>query len=285
MNKQFSYSILKYRHNHVVEESLNIGVLFFFADSPKVVFVAPPHIKRLSHAFPDAPIQSVNALLKSFNSQAQKLSEKAISYLNDYDSLISEWFLTPNGSSVYFDGFRQAPIWKNETETINYFTTKYLAGYGKSLTESKVTVHSESYILNKYKQLLADNSGGRQLNAFVKEEKIEVKNELISFTSDSYWQNGTQNLVKAVSFDLQSEDGIETKALALAKKLEVLSSVLQDNQQRVDLLLSKPSNRDLIGVYKSATSILQHTNAPHKLIEEKKLVQYTNKVLTDAIEI
>lgn len=285
MNQQFSYCLLKYRHNHVVEESLNLGVLFLFESNPRIVFSAPSNIKRLASAFPDAPIQSINALLKSFNSQARQLSNKSLSYLDDYQGLISDWFLTPNGSSVYFDTIRQAPLWKNEAHTISFFTNQYLAGYDKPDSEDKPTIHSESYILHKYKQLLTSKIQDRQLSAFVKEEKIEVKNDLISFTSDYYWQNGTQNLVKAVSFDLQSEEGIETKALALAKKLEVLESALLSNNQRVDLLLSKPSKRELTNVYLSATSILRSTDAPRKLVEERQLAHYADEVLTHAVEL
>ncbi len=281
MKSNFFYSILKYRYNQLTEESLNLGVLFIFADEDRVSFVAPKSLKRLQQAFPEANIQDINGYLKSFESRAKKL--KAVNvYADNFQNLVHEAFLIPNGSALFFEELRSAPVWKNITSTVQHFTDQYLVGYGERDTGEKVRLHNERYIIDSYKKLLSSKTEGRQLSAFVNEVPVVVQNQITSFSSDLSWQNGTQNLIKAVSFDLISEEHIENKALALAKKLEILKSTFERQGQRVDILLSKPRRPELKHLYYNAKTILAKAEAPHKLIEEKSFESYAEDVVESA---
>lgn len=283
MNKSFTYSLLKYRYNQLTEESLNLGILFIFPGEGHISFVAPSSLGRLEHAFPGVSIQDVRAYLKSFEGQAKKLKPHLGRYADDYQSLINEQFLIPNGSSIHFDELHNAPLWKDVPTTIDLFSNQYLAGYGKRSTEGKVQQHTEAYILDKYKKLLTEKAEGRELSTLVKEKTVIVENEITSFSSDLYWRNGTQNLVKAVSFDLTTEEGIENKAFALSKRLDLLGELFEKNNQRVDILVSKPSKPGLKHVYQNAKEVLKAAGSPHQVIEEGTFQRYVAHVLKKAV--
>ncbi len=279
MTQHFYHSVLKYRHNQASGEVLNLGVLFIFPEAGQVHFSAPENLRRLERAFPKSEVKTLKGYLKSFEAQAKKLSKKCIGNYDDFNQLVQDWFLTLNGSALYFEKATKAPIWKGILETERAFSHRFLAAYEIIGLENKIRRRNEAYILEKVKNLLSEKLPHQQLNAFIVEEETVVKNQWAHLHSDWHWKNDTQNLVKPVSFDLKSRERIEDKALALAKKLDLLGGVLQDNNQRVDILITRPQSEQLLPVYKNSEQILKDAKAPHQVIEESAFSKYVGEVV------
>lgn len=279
MTNQFTYSVLQYRGNHLSGESINVGLLFAFPNEGLIEFVAPSKFQRIEKVFPNSNSKDLKLYLRSFETLAKKAAKHIASYGLDLDSLIHDKFLIQNGSALFFNRAKTAPIWKSIPQTISVFTEQYLGAYGLHHNAENVQLKSEQYILKKYKSLLQTHLNAEQYSAFTQTAPIQVQAASISLQFDLHWQNGTHNLIKAVSLDLKSEEGIETKSLALSKRLDLLSEKLTAQNQRVDLLISKPTNKKFEQVFKHAVEFLKESKAPKKIIPEVEYQSYAQKVV------
>ena len=108
MNAPFQYCLLKYHHFRR-EEWLTFGVLVLFPEQRQVRFLSPDKLRRLRQAFTDAPEKLLAAWLKSFEWQAEHLSQKPEIFANydlerDGQAFVESYFLAPDSSALQFDG-------------------------------------------------------------------------------------------------------------------------------------------------------------------------------------
>ncbi len=68
MSNLFSCSILQYHHSQLLGESLNVGMLFYFADEPHLYFTTG-NINRVKAAYPNFDITLFNAVVRSIRSK------------------------------------------------------------------------------------------------------------------------------------------------------------------------------------------------------------------------
>ena len=90
MKQAFQYSVLKYRPSILLDERINIGLLFHFIEKnefgnvSKFSFVFPSSLSRISKTFPNigqGNLPDIRRYLTDFNNLSTRLSEEA--YTND----------------------------------------------------------------------------------------------------------------------------------------------------------------------------------------------------------
>jgi Protein of unknown function (DUF3037) len=130
MNKIFKYTLLKYRPSSVLDEQVNIGILFIFSEDNQVFFSYPEHLARLSALFPDVDLNDVKHYLSAIKLKANKLSNKDLLTKTKMDDFIEKEFFVADANSFFFSDFK---IGVYETEAIErmvtHFTNQYFVNY------------------------------------------------------------------------------------------------------------------------------------------------------------
>jgi hypothetical protein len=128
-NQPFHYTVLKYRPNYLLDEQINIGLLFVFPTGKSVKFLFPTNLSRLKILFPKANLDFIKQFLDAFKWKASDLTRnfKKIEYdsflsskersleeflnLSDLDErslnkILADNFVVPDASSFYFSDWK-----------------------------------------------------------------------------------------------------------------------------------------------------------------------------------
>jgi Protein of unknown function (DUF3037) len=129
MSKLFQYSVLKYRPSYLLDERVNVGLLFHFVDDHQLVFVHPSNLKRLSQSFPDlAKPSDIRRYLEAFARQAEKLTQGGFDASDKLENIISQAFLVNDANSFFFSEVKFG-FYESLQQTLDYYTLQYFQSY------------------------------------------------------------------------------------------------------------------------------------------------------------
>ena len=278
-NNFYNYSILKYKHNAYLDESINIGVLIYYSSTSKFSFTYSKNLSRIKYIYDNVPEKTIKEYLKRIDVQIKKISiENDIFHsieIQDLSSFLSKNLLVVDSSSLQFSksilnlqyDFSNEFI---ENLLLNKFLIEDIKYFGSKPKEPK--------LLQKY----FSNLKGLDFEKINKLEKrffidYKLENETGNiFTFDYAWQNGTLNLVKPISFDLKEPKSITEKAYKNLGQFIDLENNAKSNNLRFDLILGRPTSKVLFKEYDHAIKLLEKIKFS-KLIEEEEIVEYSKK--------
>jgi hypothetical protein len=273
---KFVYHILNYVHSPLLDERINIGILYYFEKTDLFVFRYPEKYTRIKDIYSDFHEWQLKSSLRAIEENVWRLNNEGaiLSSLRDNGKKVED-VLRTDSTTLQFSSEKSAI---SEHENIDFICESYFKLY---FTEYKAPAkkarHDEEYLLRSFKQRLqiknADAQNLLKKDVFIRSQKTSVKFEY-------EWHNGRANLVKPISFDLEEETSINQKAILIHGLLNFISAELTQNKFHIDLLLSPPSSNDggLIKSYRNAVSILKEANADKDIIEENRLDQYVDHV-------
>jgi hypothetical protein len=287
MNALFEYSLLKYVHSISLGEGLNVGILFFFPESGKLIFKASSFDKRVKGAFPSADILEIKSRLQSFAHTTKAISGAQLKGNSLYD-IIANNFQIWESSPLVFNPCNTAQQTSPEEDLEadlyeDYYFSKFLKSV-KTIAPVeedyfKLKRRSADHVLSYYQKLISEKSP--TLIEHLNKPKV-IRNEHSIFVPDVIWQNGTLNAVKAISLDLSSEIKIIDQALLLHSKLNYLKEQAEVENIRFDILVGKPVNHKWLKDYENAIEILQEIKAPKLIVEETEIESYSEKTVKEA---
>jgi hypothetical protein len=133
MRKIFSYSVLRFRPSYLLEEQINIGLLFVFPSEQKVVFLRPNNLNRVQLFYPNADIIILEKYLKSFEQKARNLS------VHDYHlDNIFKTFIPIDASNLYLTSSKSGHYSDIDT-TLNYYKKEYFSIYNNQSSKRNWT--------------------------------------------------------------------------------------------------------------------------------------------------
>lgn len=270
MNKIFKYSLLKYRPSSVLDEQVNIGILFIFVDDSKVQFTFPKSLARLSALYPDIDLHDTKRYLSAFQSRATKLSNKNLFVEVNTGTLIEKEFLLADANSFFFSDFKVG-IYESVEKTVTHFTNQYFAYYN----DPSVFAHKDDkYLVRKFAHYLKETEKNK---LFRKEVRLKTDNITANF--DYCWQNGTTNFIKSVSFDLKHKETIQKKSALCWAEMVQLQLDNQTQNRRFDFLVLPPSDKGLFKPYENALQLLNSLKIQTKIITESDIPNYTHEAI------
>lgn len=282
MSNHFSYSLLQYTPAEGCGEVLNIGVLLLFPELNRAELLSPRYLGRLRAAFPNAPERLVRGFLRSISNRTQVLSREpeiwsSINLLVDADRFIASHLLIPDASSIRFTSAKTVVRYASPEQVANDYFRLYLSVFDQSPKESRT---DEKRLVKRFKQTLSNIHQG--LPDLLKQDyELEVQDEKYSF--DFSWQNGRQNLVKAISFDVKREETIKRKTERYFGQFTLLQPTVEERNLHFDLLLARPRIRSLFASYDRSLTIL--SQVPHaKLWEGEAIDQYSQKTAKELLD-
>jgi hypothetical protein len=273
MAKHFQYCVLKYRPSYLLDERVNIGLLFLFPDDAQIRFVFPPALSRLSSLYPDIDLTLIRQYLKHFEQRSNDLAQKNLFLSIENTVLVTSEFLIPDANALFFSEFK-AGKYSNVEEIIKYYSDIYFTVYTDA---HDIGQHDEKYLNHRFWSLLESDNTKRPL--FQRNYTIKTNN--LSTDFDFAWQNGSINLVKSLGFDLVKKESIQNKAVRWFGEITQLQLSEKLANNRIDFLISKPSNRELFNTYDNALRILDSIKADKSILEEENLDNYLEKALLE----
>ena len=270
MNKNFKYCLLKYRPSYLLDEQVNIGILFIFLDDSKVRFWFPKSLIRLSGLYPDINLHDIKQYLSAFQSRADKLSDKNLFLSATQDNLIENEFLIADANSFFFSDFK-AGLYDSIEEAVEHFTHQYFAYYGDS---SEFLRNNDEYLIRRFTE------GVKQVDKLpFYRRNVQLSNGRVTANFDIAWQNGTTNFAKALSFDYVRAESIQRKAVQWFGEMAQLNISNDLSNKRFDFWLGEPSNPQLFKHYEKAIAILDTIPQNKRIITEKGLDRYIEEAI------
>ncbi len=277
MKKRFLYNILQYHHSLILNESINIGILFVFPDDNIVQYI-PGNIERVKLIYPNFNSVIVDRVIKGiFNKiSAQHKSDSLFNALLNKEQLEEhQRLLRSDDSSLQFTNSKTAIYPFDDFEKIiKEYSTLLLPTYSQKKEEEDDDKNDEQFILKTFTKYLY-NKLPNSSNLVSKNRVIESNGIKLKF--DYAWQNGSLNLVKPISFDLKKEQLIQTKSITYFGYLTKLRGYAFRNNARYDLLVSEPKNKEFIEEYNKALETIESAQAPIKIITQEKLEEYSEE--------
>ena len=131
----YHFAVLRYRPSYLLGEVVNIGVLFWFLEEGKFVFVAPTHLERLKSLYIAANLVNIRLGLKHFDLQAKILSSQKseISRHIFDEKVLTEHFLLKDANAFTFSDWKKGDMnGKTSNELVEYHQKQYLYHYYKN---------------------------------------------------------------------------------------------------------------------------------------------------------
>ncbi len=270
MNKQYFYTVLKYRPSYLLEEQVNIGLLFIFPGTEEIRFLYPTHLGRVSKLYPDADLPLLKRYLKTFERVAKKIQ---LAHYAEKLPSITTAFIPKDASSLYFSDFKSG-TYADVSTLLKYYKDLY---FGVYLDHSKKR-KDKAYLKKAFNQRLRKFSTSPEKLKLFKED-IEIPNRISTTRFDYIWQNGRTNFVKFNSFDLQDEHYLQEKAFKLWGEISSLNGLLKTDSYQIDILVSKPRKKSLFPAYDKALQLLESLTTQHRITEEEALDDYVHEAI------
>jgi len=271
--KKYKYSILKYNHSKLIDESINLGILFFDLSENQIDFLYPDSLSRISNLYDDLSLVELRKYLRLFAEQTKRvqkiLEEDSLRFSSEFTTIIVEYFIVPDSNSFVFSEIKTG-VSSNVKNIKEYIFNQYFSFYLKEThSHRKDEVYLEKLFVKKLKSRLTS-----EFNSVIK-NNIKIENEKISCEFDYAWQNGTLNLITPISFDYKDYNPIRDKSLKWYATLDLLSDKAKSDNLSFDFIISKPSDRKLFSHFDKSLKRINDVDVSKKLIlEDENLDEY-----------
>jgi hypothetical protein len=277
MSNDFTYSILQYKHNLVLGENINIGVLFYFSKDNSFEFVSGD-ISRAKAIYLDFDTALYNSYFKVIN---QNLLRKIDLFYNEYDgknlsSFIHKNIFSKDASGLVFSEPIQVPnVFKDKETAINEYSRLLLPGVN---TEKPIkTRHSESYLVRKFSNYIFNDN--TELEKRVK-KNVKIKTKFLDLNFNFSWDNDIKNYLKPISFDLTEPTLFQTKAASYYGILSQLNELQRKNDFQFNFIIARPQDKTYANEFENALDFLSSVKNKNNFIYENQLEEYSNELIS-----
>lgn len=279
----FQYCVLKYRHSIILNEILNVGLLFYFPSDRAFEFVYPNKLFRISGLYKNLNLGIIKSAQHILKNKAEEISfllykeEKLGSLfpfeLNEgsFKDIVSKYFLLEDASALYFDDVKTG-INVGRSIITDVYRKEYFACYDD--LSNHYLKKDEKYI----EQRLKSNLKTKLPQYHRLEINKEITTPLVTERFKWGWTNGSQNLIVPIGLDLVDPDTIKQKALSWYGKLTFLNDYARDNSISFHIITSKPDEKNLLKYYNNAVKVIEQSKAPKEIIVESELESYSDYI-------
>ncbi|MGJ4959192.1 DUF3037 domain-containing protein [Bradyrhizobium sp. HKCCYLRH2015] len=269
---RYTYSILRYRHDPVAGEQLNVGVILY---SPESAFLGARFRKnygRLSKVFPDVDgstlRQDLTRIEKAFERLAKTESRDLFSLESNAASFATKIVGPDDGSLIWSDlgsGTTESP-----EATLDKLFIRLVTQYEDATAPRRTDADIWRPIRDKLMEL--------KVASVLEKKTIASSKDEVEF--EHAWKNGQWHCYQPLSFDLATVDSIQEKAARWVGHMVGLSSATE--RFRPYFIVGSPSEPTLQSAYRRAVAFI--ADAPlHPTIVPEEEVETFAKELADRV--
>ena len=266
MSTYFTYSILQYKHNLVLGEVLNVGILFHFPLESRFEFVKGDGY-RAKAIYPDFDNFLFNAYIRNITNRIKKHVTIFNTQIDksDFAQYIHQKILAEDAAGLIFKTPVQVQF---QYDTLQNVVDEYSKLLLPGINTDKPTVvkHNDQYIIKTFQGYFQDRFKDIE-KKIIRNKNIKTKHFDIKF--DWSFERGVQYLIKPLSFDLTDEGSIQTKAAVAFSHLLELKEYAKSTKSTFDLLISQPQNEDYKREYENAIDLVDSIKACNLITQDK----------------
>jgi hypothetical protein len=276
MPKGFTYSVLQYKHNLVLGERINIGILFHFSIDNTFEFVSG-NAHRVKSIYPDFNNSLFNSFFKAIDGN---LKSKIDLFNSEYDGVNFESFIHKNifskdASGLVFAKPVSVPLFSADKEVIiKEYSKLLLPGIN---TEKHTTFrHNESYLVRRFSEYIINENS--EIEKKLK-KNIKVKTKYLSLNFNLGWDLNKKNYLKPISFDLTEPKAIQTKAASYYGFISQLNELSSSNKHQFHFLIAKPQDKSFYSDFENAYDFLYSVKKQNRFIFENEIKDFSDELV------
>lgn len=263
MNERIAYSYLtlKYIHDAVTGEFVNVGVVMFAPEKGFVGVKMRRKYGRINSFFPDAQGAALTKTLRGIERAFKRYSSdmKAPGLFDGrFENILSLVRSTiPLDDSALQWGDVRGGMAKELASALDRHFERLVSHYDEAVERES---RSDNEIWKEFSRVLVD----RRLEQKVTSHAIRAPLDVVQF--DKALKNGKWHVLEPVSFDLMDGATIKRKAHQIIGQMSVLEDAKEDFD--IYLLIGEPRNPGVVKDYKKALKMLEAIKVPTKVFTE-----------------
>jgi hypothetical protein len=268
MKTPYTFTILRYMHDTVTGEFVNVGVALYAPDVRYASGLCRTTYSRLAKVFPGMNGDSFKSLMRYIQSRLEEIGDSLrddLPFNGPNDALaLAQSILPPDDSSLQWSALGSG-ITGDPSKTLEQLFNRLVMQYDERKTAERKT---DDEVWRKYRQPLER----RHVLKHLQPKTISVRDDEVEFPYT--WKNGVWHCLAPLSLDLATADGIRDKA---HRWLGQLTSVREAPESfKVYLLLGEPQQQ-LSGAVDKAVSILEKIQVEKEIVRESMADEFSER--------
>ncbi|MBI4909981.1 MAG: DUF3037 domain-containing protein [Acidobacteria bacterium] len=260
MRTPYSFSVLRYVHDAVTQEFINIGVAVYSREAAFLRAVCTSHYARITRTFTRIDGARFRQLTSYIQDQVNAIGESLPSELpfepgRAIEQLLAR-VLPPDDSSVQFSPVRVG-LSHDLEKTVADLLERYVERYALPSESSR---REDEDVWRTFREPLER----RHITAHLAAKRIVAPDYEYEF--QRAWKNKVWHVYEPVSFDLLDRGSIVEKANRWVGR----ATSLHDSSEpfKIHLLLGEPQDSHLQDTFRKARNILNKMPGHYQLISE-----------------
>lgn len=271
MKTTYSFTILRYVHDIVTGEFVNMGVALYAPEARYVSAICNPRYGRLSKLFLDVNGDHLRSLMHfiqaRFEEHETKINcELALEGKPKSIMDIAASILPHDDSSLQWSE-PGGGVTENPAATLEQLYARLVEKYEQ---RTQMPSRSDDDVWRTYRKELES----KQIMARLQPKRIVAKDYDHKF--DHAWKNGVWNLFQPISMDLHDADSILDKANRWLGRATNLKD--SEDEFRLWMLIGEPTIEKLKPAYSKALNILNKMPVKKDIVTEQDAAQFSQKL-------
>ncbi len=261
MRTAYSFSILRYVHDPVTQEFVNIGVALYSRDAGFLRTVCTSHYSRITNLFTKIDGNRFRQLIRYLEDQVNAIGASLPRELpfepgREIEQLLAR-VLPPDDSSFQFSTPAGVGLTANLEKTLAELFERYVERYDSGPDAHR---RNDEDVWKVFREPLEKHHVAERLTA----KKIIGANYDYEF--QRAWKNRVWHVYEPVSFDMVQASSILEKANRWVGRASSLSDASEAFE--IHLLLGEPQDIELKAAFEKAQNILKKMPGEKELIRE-----------------
>ena len=262
----YSFTILRYIHDIISGEFLNVGVVVYSPDSRELVVRTQSSIGRVRAAFPDMDLHIFRNMVKSIESGIARLAEEIADTPQDdgedRDARNHGRSVLPDDDSSLQWGPVGFGITTDVSSTLDRLFARYVTKHDGPARHER-SKRTDADVRRRFHEQLSQQG----VDIPFRPKRVRGTEDEITFRSA--WKNGNWHAVEPVSLDLANERGIKNKARLWRGHLDAVAEAARE-EVSVHFVVARPSDAGLSRAFDSAKVILAGSPFSEDVVEEAR---------------
>ncbi|MFG1421726.1 DUF3037 domain-containing protein [Roseixanthobacter liquoris] len=267
----YTYTVLRYVHDVLTGEFVNVGVVIFLPSSGTVKFKTRSTIGRLKGVFPDidrrAFVSAMHAVRRALQGVARNEGQPGLFTEVQDAATIARKALPLDDSSLQWSPSGSG-ITADPGQALERIYARFVSRYDCPPRHRR----SDEDIWRPVRRKLEEKNLAQRL------QEKSIHGEVDDIVFKHAWKNGQWHVYEPLSFDLADADGIKVKAREWLGHLAAVVAGGDAERFKPHFIVGAPADPKLTDAYRTALAILERAPNSPEVFEETDLDTFVARI-------